>query len=256
MSLFSRDSYTINGIETVVHTAGDGDPLVFFHGAGTVDGFDYTAPLTEKFRVIVPHHPGFGESADDASVDDMHDYVMHYLELFDALELDTFNLVGLSMGGYLAAKFGVEHGHRIRKLGMIAPALMLDPEHPLTDILAMPGEELIGALVKNFDVLAPHLPENPDIDFIADRYRETTSLARLQWEHPNDLKLPRYLHRLKMPTMIVWGEEDKIVPVEQAEAWKKVLPDVKIQIVPDAGHLVHLEKPEVVTALGEFLASA
>jgi pimeloyl-ACP methyl ester carboxylesterase len=255
MSQFSKESYDINGIETVVYTAGSGEPLVFFHGAGTVDGFDFALPLAETFRVILPYHPGFGESADDPSVDEMHDYVMHYLELFDALELKTFNLVGLSLGGYLAAKFGVEHGHRIRKLGMIAPALMVDPEHPLTDILAMDGQELIAALVKNFDVLAPHLPESPGIDFIADRYRETTSLARIQWEHPNDLKLPRYLHRLTMPTMIVWGEEDRIVPVAQAEAWKKALPDVTVTIVPDAGHLVHLEKPEVVTALGEFLGA-
>ena len=199
-STFTKETLDINGIETVVHTAGDGDPLVFFHGAGTVDGFDFAEAWTDRFRVIVPYHPGFGESADDATMNEMHDYVMHYLELFDALGLDTFHLVGISMGGYLAAKFGVEHGHRIRRLGLIAPALMVDPAHPLTDILALNGEETIGRLVKNFDVLKPRLPENPGIDFIADRYRETTSLARIAWEQPNDWKLPRYLHRLKMPT--------------------------------------------------------
>lgn len=254
MSLFSRETLTIDGIDTVVHSAGSGEPVVFFHGAGTVDGFDFAEPWAEKFRVIVPYHPGFGESGDDPRVDDAHDYVMHYLELFDALGLDTFHLVGLSLGGYLAAKFSVEHRHRVRKLGLIAPALMLDAEHPLTDILALRGEEVIGLLVKDFDVLKPHLPETPGIDFIADRYREATALARLQWEHPNDLKLPRYLHRLTMPTMIVWGEDDQIVPVAQARAWKAALPDVKIEIVPDAGHLVHLEKPDVVAALGNFLA--
>ncbi len=255
MSTFSKRTLNVNGIDTVVHTAGTGEPLVLFHGAGTVDGFDFTVPWTDKFQVIVPHHPGFGESADDPSVDEMHDYVMHYLELFDALELDTFHLVGLSMGGYLAAKFGVEHCHRIRKLAMIAPALMLDPEHPMLDILALSGDKVIGALVKNFDALKPRLPENPDIDFIADRYRETTSLARLQWEHPNDLKLPRYLHRLKTPTLIVWGAEDRIVPAAQAAAWRNALPDVTIDIVEDAGHLVHLEKPEVVGRMGDFLGA-
>ncbi len=253
-STFTRETFDINGIETVVHTAGDGDPLVFFHGAGTVDGFDFAEAWTDRFRVIVPYHPGFGESADDPSMNEMHDYVMHYLELFDALGLDTFHLVGISMGGYLAAKFGVEHGHRIRRLGLIAPALMVDPAHPLTDILALNGEETIGRLVKNFEVLKSRIPENPGIDFIADRYRETTSLARIQWEQPNDWKLPRYLHRLKMPTLLVWGEDDQIVPAAQAGAWQQALPDARVEIVPDAGHLVHLEKPEVVGLLGDFLS--
>jgi len=253
MSAFEKQTFTINGIETVVHSAGTGDPLVFFHGAGTLDGFDFTAPLADRFRVIAPYHPGWGESADDPDVDEMHDYVLHYLELFDQMELDTFHLVGLSMGGYLAAMFGVEHRHRIRKLGLIAPALMIDPAHPLADILAMSGEEVVGALVSNFDVLKPRLPETPDIDFIAERFRETTSLARLQWEHPIDRKLPRYLHRLTMPTMLWWGEEDAIVPVAQADAWARILPNARIVRIPGAGHLVHLEKPEVVGQLQAFL---
>jgi pimeloyl-ACP methyl ester carboxylesterase len=226
---------------------------VFFHGAGTVDGFDFATPLSEGHRVIVPYHPGFGESGDDPSLDDMHDYVMHYLELFDALGIDTFHLVGLSMGGYLAAKFSSEHGHRVRKLVMIAPALMLDADYPLLDILVVPGDEIIGLLVSDFDVLAKRLPSEPDLDFIGDRYREATTLARLQWEHPRDRKLARYLHRLKMPTLILWGGEDKIVPVQQAEAWKRYLPHARIQIYPEAGHLVHLERPEVVGEVGGFL---
>jgi pimeloyl-ACP methyl ester carboxylesterase len=253
MSRFTRETHAINGIETVVHTGGDGEPLVIFHGAGTVDGFDFAEPWTDEFRVIVPYHPGFGESAEDPEVTEMHDYVMHYLELFDVLGLDRFRLVGLSMGGYLAAKFGVEHRHRIHKLAMIAPALMLDPDHPLADVLAMPGEELVGSLVKNFDVLKSRLPENPGIDFIAERYKEATALARLEWEHPNDWKLPRYLHRLNVPTLIVWGAEDRIVPVAQAPMWERALPDVRVEVFADAGHLVHLEKPEVVSRIAQFM---
>ena len=130
MSKFARETHTINGVKTVVHTAGSGEPVVFFHGAGTIDGFDFAEPWAERFRVIVPYHPGFGESGDDPTFTDLHDYVMHYLELFDALRLDRFNLVGLSLGGYLAAKFASEHGHRVKKLALIAPAGMIDPHEP------------------------------------------------------------------------------------------------------------------------------
>lgn len=255
MPEFTRETFNVGGVETVVHTAGAGEPVVVFHGAGTVDGFDFAAPWAERFKVVVPYHPGFGESGDDPSMTELHDYVMHYLELFDALGIDAFHLVGLSMGGHLAAKFAVEHGHRVRKLAMVAPSLMLDPEHPPLDIIVVPGDEIIGLLTSDPEVLRGRLPAEPDMDFVGDRYREATTFARLHWERPYDRKLPRYLHRLKMPTMIVWGEEDKLVPVEQSSAWKRHVPHADIKVYPGAGHLVHLERPEVVKEIEGFLAA-
>jgi pimeloyl-ACP methyl ester carboxylesterase len=252
MSRFARETYAVNGIKTVVHTAGKGDPLVFFHGAGTIDGFDFAEPWAERFRVIVPYHPGFGDSGDDPTFTDLHDYVMHYLELFDALQLERFNLVGLSLGGYLAAKFASEHGHRVRKLGLIAPAGMIDPMNPILDLLAVPGEQVPPLLVSNFEVLKKRLPEKPDLDFMGERYREASTVARLLWERPGDPKFMRYLHRIKMPTMIVWGDEDKVIPVQQAETWRRFIPDADIKIFKGAGHLVHLERSEAVDVLGRF----
>jgi pimeloyl-ACP methyl ester carboxylesterase len=254
MSKLVREEYTIDGVKTVVYTGGKGDPLVFFHGAGTVDGLDFTEAWTDKFRVIAAYHPGWGESGDDPSFTEMHDYVMHYLELFDALKLDTFNLVGLSLGGYLAAKFAIEHSHRVKKLALIAPYGMHDPEHPTLDIISTPGEQLVPMLASNFEVLKNRLPANPDIDFIAARYRESTTVARLLWEHPIDSRLPRYAHRLKMPTLILWGDEDKIIPVQQAQLWRNHIPNAEVMIVKGAGHLVHLEKPEVLPAIARFLS--
>jgi len=254
MSKFVREELRINGIKTVVHTTGKGEPLVLFHGAGTVDGFDFAEAWADKFRVIVPYHPGFGESGDDPAITDAHDYVMHYLELFDALRIGTMNLIGISMGGYLAAKFASEHGHRINKLVLIAPYGLEVPEHPAVDIIAMPGEEIVPMLVSNFDALKKSLPEKPDMDFIGARYREATSFARLFWERPMDFKLPRHLHRVKMPTLIVWGDEDKLIPVQQAQAWRKLIPNSEVMIVKGAGHIVHLDKPETVDAIARFLS--
>ena len=253
MSKFVREELTIDGVKTVVHTAGNGDPLVLFHGAGTVDGFDFAEAWAGKFRVIVPYHPGFGESGDDPTFTDIHDYVMHYLELFDALKVDTMNLVGMSMGGYLAAKFASEHGHRIKKLVLIAPYGLHVPEHPTLDIIATPGEELVPMLVSNFETLKKSLPEKPDMDFIAARYREATSFARLFWEHPTDPKFPRRLHRVKMSTLIVWGDEDKLIPVQQAQVWRKLIPNSEVMVIKGAGHIVHLDKPEAVDAIAQFL---
>lgn len=253
MSKFVREELTVDGVKTVLHTAGKGEPLVLLHGGGTVEGFDYAEAWADKFRVIVPYHPGFGESGDDPAFTDIHDYVMHYLELFDMLQLDSINIVGVSLGGYLGARFASEHSRRVRKLVLIAPYGLSVPEHPSVDILAVPGEKLVPMLVSNFDTLKPKLPEKPDMEFIGARYRESTTFARLFWEHPTDPKFPRYLHRVKMPTLIVWGEEDKIIPVGQAQTWRKLIPNSEVLVVKGAGHIVQLDKPEVVDSIGKFL---
>jgi pimeloyl-ACP methyl ester carboxylesterase len=253
MGRFERNELTVDGVKTVVYSAGSGEPVVFFHGAGTIDGFDFMDAWADKFRVIAPYHPGFGESGDDPSFTDLHDYVMHYLELFDLLGLKTFHLVGLSMGGNLAARFASEHGHRVKKLVLMAPAGIIDLKHPMLDILAIPGEQIPGLLTADFEVIKKKLPEKPDLDFLGDRYRESGTVARLLWEHPADPKFMRYLHRIKVPTLIVWGDEDKIIPVQHTEIWRKLVPQADIRVYKGAGHLVHLDQPKVADEIVKFL---
>jgi pimeloyl-ACP methyl ester carboxylesterase len=255
LSGFKQEFQTINGVKTAVLSAGHGEPLVFWHGAGVWHGFNFARPWTEKFRVIIPFHPGFGDSDDAPPMSDMHDYVMHYLDLFDALGLEKFRLVGFSLGGFLAAKFAVEHGHRLHRLVLVGPAGLRGKEQPKGDLFTLPPEQIPSMLVSNFDVIKPYLPEDPkDLDFMGDRYREGGTVGRLLWEHPYDTKLPRYLHRLTMPTLLVWGEEDKLLPVQNAELWRRHIPDVQFQTFKGAGHLVLDEKREAVDAVQRFLS--
>jgi pimeloyl-ACP methyl ester carboxylesterase len=251
---FKRETHTVNGVKTVLCTAGRGEPLVFFHGAGIWHGLQFALPWAEKFRVIAPFHPGFAESDDDPTMTDMHDYVMHYLELFDALGLETVRLVGFSLGGFLAAKFAMEHGHRVSKLVLVGPAGLRGKERMTTDLFRLPPEQIPQMLVSNFDVIKSYLPEKPDLDFMGARYREGSTLARLLWEHPTDAKFPRYLHRLTMPTLLVWGEDDRLIPAQQAQLWRQFLPKADIAIFKGAGHLVLDEKREAVDAVQRFLS--
>jgi len=253
MATFERRSLSINGIDTVVLTAGRGAPLVFFHGAGTVTRFDFALPWARSYQVIVPFHPGFGESADDPQVTEIHDYVLHYLELFAALKLTRVRLVGQSMGGFIAAKLAAEHAHLIEKLALVCPIGIPIPEVPTTDFLKVPPEELPALLGTDVQTVIRHLPAKPGEAFIAERIKETQTATRLLGATTYDPKLPRYLHRLSMPTLLVWGKQDRLTPVAQHKSWAKLLPKAQVKLF-DGGHLVLDESPAAVEAIAGFLS--
>ena len=103
-------------------------------------------------------------------------------------------------------------------------------------------------------VFERHVPVPPTPDFLAARYRESTSTARMFWDRPYDLKLPKWLHRLTMPTLIVWGELDRLIPAGQAPVWAELIPNAETKILPGVGHLPFEESPEAIGAVLEFAA--
>jgi pimeloyl-ACP methyl ester carboxylesterase len=253
MAAYREERFTINGVETVVQIAGDGEPLVYFHGAGTVTGFDALLPLADRFKLIVPFHPGYGPTADDATIDDVHDYRRHYLDLFDELGIGELSLIGHAMGGWLASNFAVDHAERVRRLVLAAPLGLKVDEHPTQDPFTIPGEQMLEYLAADPSVFEGHVPMPPTPEFLADSYRETTSTARVLWARPYDLKLHRWLHRLTMPTLILWGDADRLIPVGQAPAWAEVVPGAEVRTLPGVGHLVFHESREAIDAVADFV---
>ena len=253
---FEETHLDINGVDAAVFSAGFGTPLVFFHGAGTVTGFDKLLPLADDFRLIVSHHPGFGRSGDDPSIDNIHDYVRHHLDVLDRLGIDNFVLAGHSMGGWMASTMAIYIGNRIDRLVLLSPAGLRVPEHPTVDIFTIPDEELLGWLTNDMSVFTGHFTIPPTPEFLADRYRETTSTARIMWDRNYDPKLEPWLHRLTMPTLILWGDADRIIPVEQAAVWASLIPNAQVEIFAGTGHLLIDEQPEVIEAIRAFSKSA
>lgn len=255
---FEPLGYDVNGTSTVVLAAGNpaAPPVVFLHGAGTFHGWEFAEPWTERFRVLIPHHPGFGDSGDLEGLHDVHDLVLHYTELFDQLGLTSdVNLVGFSLGGLVAARFAIEQKHRLRRLVLVAPAGLRVPGVAVDDLFRIPPEELPGRLVHRMDTLLPHLPTGPhDVDFTVDRYREIRTTALMLWEHPYDRVVPRWLGRVDTPTLVVWGDEDRLAPVELARGWADLLSRGTVATFPDAGHLVLDESPEASAAVARFCA--
>jgi pimeloyl-ACP methyl ester carboxylesterase len=251
---FRRERINVNGVGVTMLTAGAGDPLVFFHGAGTFHGFDFALPWASKFKVMIPYHPGWGTSDDAPEMTVVGDYMLHYLEMFDQLGIEKANLVGISMGGRFAATFGMLHRRRVRKLVLICPAGLVVPEHPLLDLSKVAPQDVPKYLVNDLSTIAQHTPASPSPEFLAERARERASFERLMQTGLVGPWPERWAHRINVPTLIVWGDKDRLIPPEHAQVWNKLIAGSRVHMVPGAGHLVPDEKPECVEAIAGFLA--
>lgn len=255
MAGFERTEHDVGGVRTVVHSIGSGPPLVYLHGTGTFTGFEMARPWAESRRVIVPYHPNFGDSGDDPSIDTVEDYVLHYLDLFDQLGLETFDLVGLSLGGWLAAEIAIRQPARVRRLVLVAPAGLVVAEAPAPSLFDIQPQELPGYLTHDPAVAASYFPAAPDPAFGERLGREVGGFAQLIRTDPQgNPKLARWAHRISMPTLVLWGAEDRLRPTAQGAAWVRLLPDARLALVPATGHLVFEETPAAGHTVTDFLA--
>jgi pimeloyl-ACP methyl ester carboxylesterase len=251
MSSFDTTHLAVNGVDTAVLSAGEGEPLVFLHGGGTVEGFDCFLPLAERFRLIAPYHPGFGLSGDDPTITSIDDYVRHYLDLFEALEIDRLVLFGHSWGGWLSTMIASGHPERVRRLILAAPYGLDAPGHPLANIPAMSPDQILAALTSDPSVFAGKIPVPLDDAFAAAQGRELQSAGKVM-PGPYDPTLAARIDRLTMPTLLLWGNDDQIVPVEHAQVWEPLLPNGRSIVFAGVGHLLFHEHPEAVAAALAF----
>lgn len=248
---FELTHLAVDAVDTAVLTAGAGEPLVFLHGGGTVEGFDCFLPLAERFRLVVPYHPGFGLSGDDPGIGSLDDYVRHYVNLFAALGIDRLVLFGHSWGGWLAATFAAAHPGRVRGLVLAAPYGLDAPAHPTANIPAMSPDQILASLTNDPTVFAGKVPVPLDEPFKAAQARELQSAGRVM-PGPFDPTLERKLADVTMPVLLLWGDDDQIVPVAHADVWDAVLPNGRIVVFPGRGHLLFHEDPEAVAAVMAF----
>ncbi len=257
---FETLEYDIGGVRTVIKAIGAGKPVLFLHGAATLEGFDFAAKLADRFRVLCPSHPGMGHSGDAPHLSASSDLVLHYLNLLDALDLsEKPHLIGFSMGGWLAAELAGLARERFDRVVLMAPAGLNDPAHPATNLGAIPPQEFPGYLTHDASVALRYFPDGSDMAvaeaFGADRGREGETVGRLcatqGMGHPN---LRRFLARITNPTLVVWGTQDRILPAGQAQLWLDALPNAELLRVEGTGHLIAQESPATIEKIGDFLA--
>lgn len=250
---FERIVHRIDGVETVAYAIGEGDPLVYFHGGGTWHGFEWVRPLASEFRVYCPYHPNFGESG-DAPFSGMADYVSHYELLFPALGLDTFHLSGASMGGHLAARYAAANPGDIEKLVLVSPAGLRSGKAEIPDWTKIDPRDMLAMFVADVEWARPYWPLEPSPEWLARNRRESgASMASREDVAQTDGLLREGLRNFDRPVLLLWGQDDKVVPTGFAEEWQAVLPDARLEVIPGGSHLLLDEFPAAVDVLRSFL---
>ena len=243
---FDDSFIELDGCRTHLRRGGSGAPLLYLHGAGGAPAIlPFMEKLAERFDVLVPEHPGYGASGEPQWLENIHDVAYFYLDFLKQLNLKDVLLVGTSMGGWIAMEMAVRDCSRLSQLVLVGPAGITSPDARVADTFLMTPEEAVRALYHDPKIAEALLAVPPTPESIDTMLKNRHTSARLAWEPRfNDPHLPKWLHRIDVPVKIVWGEQDKIIPVKFVDHYKKLLPKAQVHIVKACGHLPPVEKPD------------
>jgi pimeloyl-ACP methyl ester carboxylesterase len=237
----------IKGRAIQLFTGGSGPPLLYLHGAGVYWWMPVHDLLAARHRVLVPVHPGFGASQGFEEIEGMDDLVFHTLDVMDALRLERADVVGLSLGGWLAAELALRHPHRVNRLVLVDAAGTRVPGVEQADLfMAGPARARALLFAEPDSTLARQVvPDVPPPERLEAVLRGREAAARLLWNpHVQYRKLTSRLGRIKAPTLVVWGAQDQVLPRPLGEAYRDGIPGATLTTIDGCGHLPPIEQPE------------
>jgi pimeloyl-ACP methyl ester carboxylesterase len=234
--------------------AGQGEPLVYMHGAGGLDlDQNFLEALSGKFHVYAPLLPGYGDSEECAELRDMLDFTLHSWDVVDALGVRDPILVGFSMGGMIASEMAAVAPRDVSRLTLIAPAGLWLEDHPVPDVFSMLPFQLPEYLFHDPEAGAKVFGGNMDLsdpaflqNFLVRNARQLGAAGKILFPIP-ERGLAGRLYRIRAKTLLIWGESDRLVPPVYADAFKKALPGAELRMISEAGHMVTFEKTAEVS---------
>jgi pimeloyl-ACP methyl ester carboxylesterase len=256
MADHTSSKIAVRGCTIGLMRGGAGRPLLFLHGGGGAGAWmPYMTDLAARHDLIVPEHPGYGVSDTPAWLDNVADLANFYLDFLDQLDLGRVDLVGHSIGGWIAAELAVRNSRRLASLTLVAAAGIHVPGVAQVDTFLLTDEQRVRAMFHDQSragALVERLkqPEFEDVDL-----KNRTTTARLAWQPRGyDPHLHKWLHRVDVPTLLVWGANDRVFPKDYAYAYQRLIPGSQVTIIPECGHVPQIEQRQAfVAALEGFL---
>jgi len=257
----------VRGRKVAVLEAGRGEPLVYLHGFADVHGVagdfqPFHRKLGDAAMVIAPAHPGCAGSDELGDGYGIDDVVFHYLEVFDALELERFDLVGHCAGGWIAAEIAVRHPQRVASLALIGACGLFVPGEPIGDVFmhSQPERGVDYATLRSLyfaeagsPIATRFFPDGRgDLDEEVRRYQMLRFGSFIGFKPPYfyNRALRNRLHRAAMPAAVIWGDNDRMVPLAHGAAYVDGLAGARdLKLVRGAGHAAPLEHPDATAAI-------
>lgn len=244
-------------ITAKIFETGEGDPVLFLHsGSGITSSDPLVSALASSRKVIAPRHPGFVDPEELNELRDVHDLALYHDELLDELGLGSVPVVGHSFGGMVAAELAAHYPKRVSKLVLVAPLGLWNDDYPVTDFFtAFPfgmadlmwhdstSPEAVAAMaaMAQGDEEEESKSDDPLTALMLRVLPGLVTLGKYIWPLP-DRGLVRRLRRISAPTLVVWGEKDKLAPSRYADDFVAKIGNAKAEFIPDAGHMAPYEK--------------
>jgi pimeloyl-ACP methyl ester carboxylesterase len=253
---WTEQTRTIAGGSLHLTRGGTGAPvLVLHHDIGTVDRLPFYDALAAKFDVLIPHHPGWGKSERPQWMRHPRDIAAIYAWLLADLGLTGVSLVGLGFGGWIAAEMASQAPAAYKALVLVGASGIKPPEGDIAD----------QSIVSYIDY--PRAGFHDQAVF-ASVYGDVTTDQLEAWDIAREMSfrtawkpymysqtLPHLLGGVRAPALIVWGDDDRHVPLSAGHAYAAALPNATLTVIPDCGHFADMEQPEIAAKLAaDFIA--
>jgi pimeloyl-ACP methyl ester carboxylesterase len=236
-------------IKTLVMKAGKGPALVYLHGDYGLFWNDFLDKLAENFTVYAPAHPGTTPGDPDGlrALDDMWDLVLYHYELFDLLGVESPILVGDSFGAMVAAEVAATNPSRVSKLVLLSAMGLWRDDTPIRNYIITPQPELAPLILTN-----PEHPVRKQIFADGMDPAQQDAYIRMAWTFAcvgkfiwpiPDKGLSKRMHRIKAPTLIAWGKQDRLIPPLYAEEFRRRIAGARVELIDNAAHLLPFEQP-------------
>jgi pimeloyl-ACP methyl ester carboxylesterase len=255
----STSEINISNCNINVFKAGKGSRILFLHGGGGAGAWSpFFDKLSDKYEVIVPEHPGFGRSNSPEWLDNVADLANFYLDFIKTLGLNAIHLVGHSLGGWIAADLATRNTSVLRTLTLISSAGIHVTGVSKGDLFLWNPEERVRNLFHDQSLASQVLAEPINDEQRNATMKNAMTLARLAWSpRLYDRNLRKWLHRIDVPTLILWGRDDKLIPAAYGAAYRDLIPGARLQTLEGCGHLPHVERSsETLAAAVAFIEGA
>lgn len=247
---YTEETTSVTGLSVRILRGGQGPGLVWLHhSTGSIGWLPVHEKLSENFTVIVPDLPGFGQSERPVWARHPRDLALLMNRVIAKLDLESVTLVGAGLGGWIAAEMVTMNPSALSNLVLIGAAGLQPEEGEIMDLIMFDFEDYVKNGFSSDDAFTAIFGEEveDDVTTLWDFSREMT--ARITWKPwMFSRQLPPILAEVETPALLIWGEQDRVVPVNCGELYQKYLANARLDVVSGAGHLVEMEQPDDMAA--------